>query len=227
MMLRQGRNGFTLIELLVVIAIIAILAAILFPVFAQAREKARQISCINNLKQIGVALDLYITDNDDRYPHGNGYDPTWGVITGYSQWTALYPYTKQKAGAGSSTILACPSNIGGSDPELQRFVKITGYGANMAWNQAYKAGYGLWDWLKSLGREAATVTSPSETLYTTDAGWDYIYVDPISMDWFGNKPGELAGIDYRHMGGINVLFCDSHCKYMKYPLPALIGKAVR
>ena len=73
-------KGFTLIELLVVIAIIAILAAILFPVFAQAREKARQTSCLSNCKQIGTALPLYVDDYDETYPrlwswgspHGNG-----------------------------------------------------------------------------------------------------------------------------------------------------------
>ncbi|MBC7807537.1 MAG: prepilin-type N-terminal cleavage/methylation domain-containing protein, partial [Akkermansiaceae bacterium] len=66
----QGRvkSGFTLIELLVVIAIIAILAAILFPVFAQAREKARQISCLSNQKQIGIAMMMYVQDYDETYP---------------------------------------------------------------------------------------------------------------------------------------------------------------
>src|SRR5579871_6111928 len=62
------RGGFTLIELLVVIAIIAILAAILFPVFAQARESARTISCASNIRQIGVAILMYVQDNDERFP---------------------------------------------------------------------------------------------------------------------------------------------------------------
>jgi prepilin-type N-terminal cleavage/methylation domain-containing protein len=61
------RNGFTLIELLVVIAIIAILAAILFPVFAQARAKARQTQCLNNMRQIGMAVQMYLNDNDEGY----------------------------------------------------------------------------------------------------------------------------------------------------------------
>jgi len=78
--MRNGRRGFTLIELLVVIAIIAILAAILFPVFAQAREKARQTSCINNLKQIGLALTQYAQDYDERIPMGTYLGPrNWEV----------------------------------------------------------------------------------------------------------------------------------------------------
>src|SRR4028119_34289 len=65
----SSRSAFTLIELLVVIAIIAILAAILFPVFAQAREKARQASCVSNLRQIGTALLMYVQDYDETYPN--------------------------------------------------------------------------------------------------------------------------------------------------------------
>jgi prepilin-type N-terminal cleavage/methylation domain-containing protein len=67
----KSQRGFTLIELLVVIAIIAILAAILFPVFAQAREKARQISCLSNLKQIGLGFKMYAQDYDELFPMGN------------------------------------------------------------------------------------------------------------------------------------------------------------
>ncbi len=69
------RHAFTLIELLVVIAIIAILAAILFPVFAQAREKARQIACLSNMKQIGLGIKMYAQDYDELFPMGNGYEP--------------------------------------------------------------------------------------------------------------------------------------------------------
>jgi len=109
------KKGFTLIELLVVIAIIAILAAILFPVFAQVREKARQISCTSNEKQMGLGLLQYVEDYDEKFPMsqyfsgGNPYD--WPE--------AIYPYVKNGSGVnyaagvtlhnGQGGIFACPS----------------------------------------------------------------------------------------------------------------------
>jgi prepilin-type N-terminal cleavage/methylation domain-containing protein len=88
------RGGFTLIELLVVISIIAVLAAILFPVFAGAREKARQASCASNLKQLGIALQMYGSDYDEQYPWA--VDPTDKfcpvIWNSYPAWQAMIPY---------------------------------------------------------------------------------------------------------------------------------------
>src|SRR5438552_10933255 len=122
----ETRKGFTLIELLVVIAIIAILAAILFPVFAQAREKARQTSCLSNLKQVGLGFIMYTQDYDEQFPAGCAnvpqqpgwtytrlhiVPPQWSsqqnhprVVASYHifSWT-LQPYIK------NSQIYACPS----------------------------------------------------------------------------------------------------------------------
>jgi len=111
----QTQRGFTLIELLVVIAIIAILAAILFPVFAQAREKARQSSCLSNLKQLGTGLTLYLQDYDDVFPF-NWFGATpavWWVTQpesgpgsglAYKWMDAIYPYVKNER------IFTCPSD---------------------------------------------------------------------------------------------------------------------
>jgi len=100
------RKGFTLIELLVVIAIIAILAAILFPVFAQAREKARQISCASNEKQLGLAFIQYQTDFDDYYP-GTLLNPAPTGWNGGSGWSAqIYTYAK------STGVYKCPDDPG-------------------------------------------------------------------------------------------------------------------
>src|SRR6187551_568249 len=109
---RTGRRGFTLIELLVVIAIIAILAAILFPVFARARENARRSSCMSNLKQIGIGFMMYSQDYDEKYPLSFSYRPvapdtgTWGSNASGYYWfwyQLIYPYTK------SFQLFRCPN----------------------------------------------------------------------------------------------------------------------
>ena len=87
-MINRSRSAFTLIELLVVIAIIAILAAILFPVFAQAREKARQITCLSNLKQIGLSSMMYVQDYDEYFMGSPYYGQNWAE--------EIYPYVKSK-----------------------------------------------------------------------------------------------------------------------------------
>ena len=102
----MSRRGFTLIELLVVIAIIAILAAILFPVFARAREKARQTSCLSNLKQIGLGILMYAQDYDEVLVRSEGYRAfaELSTPTGRCYWfMRVQPYIK------NSQIFSCPS----------------------------------------------------------------------------------------------------------------------
>lgn len=110
------RRAFTLIELLVVIAIIAILAAILFPVFAQAREKARSASCLSNEKQIGLGIMMYVQDYDETYPMAYYYLNGATSRGGYAHWTGVVdPYVKQLK--GNRTIWVCPSHrLGGFAP---------------------------------------------------------------------------------------------------------------
>ncbi len=104
-MKRTAKAGFTLIELLVVIAIIAILAAILFPVFAKAREKARQTTCTSNLKQLGIGFTQYIQDYDETYPVGMGKCSTTLFPQFAQNWTQqIYPYVK------ATGVYTCPDD---------------------------------------------------------------------------------------------------------------------
>ncbi len=100
---QQALKGFTLIELLVAIAIIAILAAILFPVFGRARENARRTSCLSNLKQIGLSIVQYCQDYDEKFPLGNRTDD-FGTNAGGSWQVDVQPYTK------SLQVFRCPSD---------------------------------------------------------------------------------------------------------------------
>jgi prepilin-type N-terminal cleavage/methylation domain-containing protein len=100
MQMHRHKQAFTLIELLVVIAIIAILAAILFPVFAQAREKARQSACLSNMRQMGLAVNMYLQDYDERFP----LDSHTGTNAPWVWLRSLEPYTKTKL------LYRCPSD---------------------------------------------------------------------------------------------------------------------
>ncbi|MDX1932938.1 MAG: DUF1559 domain-containing protein [Capsulimonadales bacterium] len=149
--------AFTLIELLVVIAIIAILAAILFPVFAQAREKARAITCLSNMKQIGLAALMYIQDYDERFPSNAGVNPDpeapnegdWGK----DFWMFhFYPYIKQRAGniqQKGGSIFNCPSDTGnpqqmsmGADDDYGYYF-LTPYGSEAAADQWLRDNWNL------------------------------------------------------------------------------------
>jgi len=210
----RSSRGFTLIELLVVIAIIAILAAILFPVFARAREKARQTQCVSNLKQIALGWMMYAGDYDETvmpvqagfYPATNmvyywwaGYDHGTGTL--YADAGLLYPYMK------NNQINACPSFKNNLRGELGQ----TGYGYNYAYLSPI-------DWWTSqiMPVSLASIGSPAETVTFADAArintWAYAtptveantYLDPPSYD----SPGFHA----RHNGVGNVAWADGHVK---------------
>ncbi len=155
----KRRKGFTLIELLVVIAIIAILAAILFPVFARAREKARQSSCLNNCKQIGLAIMQYLQDYDEFLPFfcmTNNVSVPWTVLPQYSyrNWllwaNQIYPYVN------NTQVFVCPSR-----PE-----DAMGYSYNMNlgyWgNHATRTGP-IYD-----GVRLSTIPYPAQTCMVID-----------------------------------------------------------
>ncbi|HVK04616.1 MAG TPA: DUF1559 domain-containing protein [Armatimonadaceae bacterium] len=151
---RTGSRGFTLIELLVVIAIIAILAAILFPVFAQAREKARQASCLSNTKQLGLAVYQYVQDYDETIPMGGW---RYGTPGPQSRWYRdLYPYVKSVA------VFVCPSRTDGTGyvPTLNN-PSATGWASV---GPSSPGGYGINSNL--VGYPYATAAPPTQQNYS-------------------------------------------------------------
>jgi len=151
---QMKRHGFTLIELLVVIAIIAILAAILFPVFAKAREKARQTSCLSNVKQIVLGALQYVQDYDERTP---GHGCTWRDYAvagaGPTCWVSkIYPYVK------NVQIFKCPSGT------QQAAVNVNG--------SAYAANHNFVG--PGAGVALGSIASPAQTIWHADAQQGYM-----------------------------------------------------
>jgi prepilin-type N-terminal cleavage/methylation domain-containing protein/prepilin-type processing-associated H-X9-DG protein len=236
-------RGFTLIELLVVIAIIAILAAILFPVFAQARAAARKASCASNVRQLGVGLQMYVQDYDQMYPYWswgergtNGISSLWHV--------AIFPYVK------NTGIYSCPSDVGGWG---QQNTDLYWWGGNA--NAAFRTihapqfenpkvvlSYGMSEmfhaglWTGTGTREAA-IPAPASTVILGDS------VSLLTDMWGQNNAanarivmrmacanGQASGTqgigdavvwnpawdrDTRHSGGLNVAYADGHVKFLK------------
>jgi prepilin-type N-terminal cleavage/methylation domain-containing protein/prepilin-type processing-associated H-X9-DG protein len=202
------RRAFTLIELLVVIAIIAILAAILFPVFAQAREKARTISCASNLRQLGLAMNMYAQDYDESYPYfswyastGVGGDGNADNNTGFSIWyAAIFPYVK------STAVYACPSDSQrwsegftamwwwGIDPSKRDpTFNPPGSGENLSPPNDVALSYGITHRLHSRFRDTgeddagpvtlASVNKPAETAMLGDCVTSYMeFYQPANYD---------------------------------------------
>ncbi len=215
--MRNRRSGFTLIELLVVIAIIAILAAILFPVFAQAREAARTISCMSNEKNITTAAMMYVSDYD-------GYwciDTTWQY--NYDVWDYwIYPYLK------STAIYHCPD---------QAIPNDNWFASGNGWVGYFETSYGF-NWYGTAGHGLCTGNySNPATGYPNPLRLDVIhqpamriwFIDVASwwngpqwgwLSWHGGLADDESGgeIAYRHPlhDGVNVTFVDGHAKHLTY-----------
>ncbi len=230
------RRGFTLIELLVVIAIIAILAAILFPVFARAREKARQTSCLSNVKQLALGVMMYVQDYDETFPcWARWYPSRYNAGDGFADSVctspqspplAIYPYVK------NLQLYVCPSGRGTTDS--------AGYGTyNTHWRFPGPASYsyGFRDAIFGRAVTTAPVATKMAELHhpaTTvmlgdsahmfggkgamiwsnlccDGGWTTAPLDGIGV---GGKPIDDT-VASRHNGGENFAFADGHAKWVQ------------
>jgi len=225
-MVMKEFKGFTLIELLVVIAIIAILAAILFPVFAQAREKARQSTCLSNCKQIGTAVQMYVDDNDEGFPLmlcnisepasrttdlpcQKYYTLNWMGLGGAMKWwtwmDTIYPYLKNR------NILECPSKKGVAGYAINAILVPTDAQQNV-----------------TSTRTLSSIKKPADTVFTSDAiilnnqtAADGVVTDAtvyLSGPVIVNSPkDQYTPHDpvTRHTNGLNYTFTDGHAKYFK------------
>jgi prepilin-type N-terminal cleavage/methylation domain-containing protein/prepilin-type processing-associated H-X9-DG protein len=238
------RKAFTLIELLIVIAIIALLAAILFPVFARARESARRASCLSNLKQIGLGIMQYTQDYDDRLPQalydsldtysGTEITPakSFYTTTGsygknrYLTWMDfVYPYVK------STQIFVCPSaSVDTSTTPVRKPTDTPSYGYNNAFGGKfnYYGSYGGTTYGAPTGSIAlSSIARAAETIMVLD------YYDPGAitatpyshMNWVRNADQKVKNRVIPHLEGGNVAYADGHVKWV--PGAKFAGQATK
>ena len=231
---RRGKVAFTLIELLVVIAIIAVLAAILFPVFARARENARRTSCLSNMKQLGLAFIQYSQDYDEmipRYQYGSGGPPN----TQHNWHDAIYPYVKSvqvyncpsarfgsPSGAGTKTFQPVSATAIKSTTGVEVLVASTSttstvpsYAANRNYYNRTVGGVNSTPFHTSADQLLPAIAVPAQTVLLTD----YLTLatattSGTSLDsaLTGDLQTSNAANVYLHLNTTNVLFADGHAK---------------
>ncbi len=212
------RRGFTLIELLVVIAIIAILAAILFPVFARAREKARQTSCLSNLKQLDVGLQMYMQDHDERWPMAQTWCG-WRDPRNTQYFQDIMPYVK------NWDLFACPSAACGCmngslwHHGVDDLIRAGAIPSDFELSYGYSENIMNPSWDEPNQSFRCSALDRSLKLAT----WRHPVDTPMLADCVGlMNGGERIGWangwgrnedNLRHSEGSNVAFMDGHAKY--------------
>ena len=227
---RKPMRGFPLIELLVVIAIIAILAAILFPVFAKARERAKTTACISNLKQIGLAVMTYTDDYDGTYPKNRNYPG----IPGYTWKRAIYPYVKSFEAFKCPSVTTPYNDINTNTVPGDESNTMPQYRTDKSqWMPASYAYCGGFFHEASSGserpRRTSEVKEPAGTLFIINSRLALPDLGPWTMDWGTNTSapkhtGEISygnGANYKfgayasHNGRIPFVMADGHVAALK------------
>jgi prepilin-type N-terminal cleavage/methylation domain-containing protein/prepilin-type processing-associated H-X9-DG protein len=244
--MRGERRGFTLIELLVVIAIIAILAAILFPVFARARAAARKTSCLSNVKQVSLAVLQYVQDYDEKFP-GWSWGRRYEHFSNEFWDAAVLPYVKNLG------VFQCPEDglewpipedWVSKGPDAGRNNPFAGWPDRAWWEKPNNPNYQSYGINESLanGRKMAAIKTPANYMLITDSSiqlansWEGTALDVIisrsafanqgccliwengrTAGWFlQNYPANTLDNATRHNGGENISFVDGHAKFFPW-----------